>query len=233
MSLIGRSCIVTGAGRGIGRAATLRLTAAGARVLAASRTARELQETVLLSHKHSGVCIAQPTDVTQPDQVDRLVRRCETEFGGLDVLINNAGIAPLMPFDQMTDDLLDRLIAANIKSVHHACRSAWELLKTSRGTIINVSSLAADDPFAGFAAYGASKAWVNTFSKALAAEGKPHGIRVFAVAPGAVETIMLRTPFPDFPADQTLAPEAVAGVIEWLLDERCTCVSGEVLRVKR
>jgi NAD(P)-dependent dehydrogenase (short-subunit alcohol dehydrogenase family) len=233
MSLSGRACIVTGAGRGIGRATALRLTASGANVIATSRTARDLEEVVASTLSSPGRCVAQITDVTKPDQVERLIGRCQEEFGRLDALINNAGIAPSTPFEQMADKDFDHLLSVNICSVFYACRSTWKLLKSSHGTIINISSVAAQDPFPGFAAYGGTKAWVETFSRAIANEAKSAGIKVFVVAPGAVETQMLRGPFPDFPADKALQPDDVAGLIEWLLDHRCTHVSGEVLTIKR
>jgi len=233
MSLAEKACVVTGAGRGIGRATVLRLTAAGANVMAASRTARDLEGVVAASLSHPGRCIAHVTDVNHPEQIEKLITHCEAEFGRLDVLVNNAGVAPNFPFERMTAEQFDHLNRINVGSVFHACRAAWRLLKESRGTIINISSVAADDPFPGFAAYGASKAWVNTFSRAIAVEGKPLGIKVFAVAPGAVETQMLRTPFPDFPADKVLQPDDVAGLIEWLIDERCAHASGEIITIKR
>ena len=89
------------------------------------------------------------------------------------------------------------------------------------------------DPFPGFAVYGATKAWVNIFTHALAGEGKKAGIKVFGVGPGAVETQMLRKPFPDFPADQALQPDDIAGAVEWLLDERCVHMTGQTIYVRR
>jgi NAD(P)-dependent dehydrogenase (short-subunit alcohol dehydrogenase family) len=124
-------------------------------------------------------------------------------------------------------------VAVNIHSVFFGCRAAWPLLRRSRGTIINVSSMAAVDPFPGFAAYGASKAWVNTFTRGLADEGRAHGIKVFAVGPGAVETGLLRQRFPDFPAERTLQPDDVAGMVEWLLDERCQYATGQTIYVRK
>jgi len=233
MPLTGRACIVTGAGRGIGRAIALRLSAAGASVLAAARTALELEETVSESLTNPGPCQAQVADVTKLEDIEKLIARCLSEYGRLDALINNAGVAPLAPIEEMSDLMFEKLIEVNVKSVFRACRAAWPALKDTGGTIINISSLAADDPFPGFAAYGGTKAFVNTFTRALANEGRPHGIRVFAVAPGAVETKALRTPFPDFPADQVLQPDQVAAVVEVLLDERCRYASGEIIRVKR
>ena len=87
--------------------------------------------------------------------------------------------------------------------------------------------------FPGFSLYGATKAWLNSFTQSLAVEGKPFGVRVFGVGPGAVETQMLRGAFPDFPADQTLQPDDIAAAIEWLLDERAEHISGQTIYVKK
>ncbi len=233
MTLEGRVCVVTGAGRGIGRATVLRLTAAGANVLAAARTAGDLEETAALAAGRPGRCATMVADVTQPDQVREMVARCLAEFGRLDVLVNNAGLAPLASIENVTDAMLDDVLAVNVKAVLYACRAAWPALKESHGTIINISSLAAADPFPGFAVYGGTKAWVNVFSQALAGEGKPLGIRVFVLGPGAVETQMLRQAFPKLPENQTLQPDEVAAAIEWLLDDRCAPMTGQTFYVRR
>jgi NAD(P)-dependent dehydrogenase (short-subunit alcohol dehydrogenase family) len=232
MPLEGKGCIVTGAGRGIGRAVAGRLTAAGANVVAVARTQTDLDETVSQVAGNSGKCIGLVTDVTDSTQVRRLIDRARQELGRIDALINNAGLAPLSSVASMSDDLFNQVNSVNINAVFYTCRAAWQELTTSRGTIVNVSSLAAYDPFPGFAVYGASKAWVNLFTKAIAAEGKKAGIKAFAVAPGAVETQMLRSSFPNFPAAQTLDPDHVAGVIEMLLDQRAAYASGETIQVK-
>jgi meso-butanediol dehydrogenase/(S,S)-butanediol dehydrogenase/diacetyl reductase len=232
MSLAHKACIITGAGRGIGRAIAQRLTGAGANVLVAARSAVELEATVALCG-NGGRCVAQPTNMARPEDVDALIARCTEEFGGLDVLINNAGVAPLSTIEEMNDAMFTDLVAVNIHSVFFACRAAWPLLKQSKGTIVNISSLAAVDPFLGFAAYGATKAWVNTFTRGRADEGRPLGIKVFALGPGAVETQALRTPFPDFPAEQALQPDDVAAMVEWLLDERCQYASGQTIYIRK
>jgi NAD(P)-dependent dehydrogenase (short-subunit alcohol dehydrogenase family) len=230
MPLTGRNCIVTGAGRGIGRATALRLAESGANVVAAARTARDLEHTVAMSLSSRGRILAQVADVTHIDQVEQLVARCESEFGGLDALINNAGVAPLMATTEMSEMAFDRLLKLNVYSVFYTCKAAWNALVTARGTIVNISSLAADDPFLGFSAYGGTKGFVNSFTRGLADEGRPLGIRVFALALGAVDTPMLRAAFPDFPAEKALKPQEVAGMIELLLDPRCTYATGEIIR---
>ena len=232
MGLQSKSCIITGAGRGIGRAIAVRLAGAGANVLAVARTARELSETVKLCAA-GGRCVAHTADVSRADEVAGMVARCADEFGGLDALINNAGVAPLSSIEALSDAAFAELMAVNVHSVFFACRAAWPWLKRSRGTIVNISSMAAADPFLGFAAYGATKAWVNTFTRGLADEGRAVGVKVFALGPGAVETQLLRGRFPDFPAEKALRPDDVAGMVEWLLDERCQYAAGQTIYVRR
>lgn len=233
MALSEKAGIVTGAGRGIGRATALALTAVGANVVAASRTARELEETVALTLGNRGACVAQLADVTRAEDLAALVSRCQAEFGRLDVLVNNAAACISGGIEEMTCAQFDRMMHVNVYSVFAACRAAWPALKESRGTIINLSSLSAFDPFPGLAAYGGTKAWVNAFTLGLANEGKPFGIKVFSIAPGAVWTEMLRGSFPEFPEEQSLQPDEVAAAIVWLLDDRSRYASGDVIRVAR
>ncbi|MEP0844246.1 MAG: SDR family oxidoreductase [Phycisphaerae bacterium] len=197
----------------------------------AARTAGEVEETAGLCP--GGRCVPHSADVSRPGEVGQLVDRCLAEFGRLDVLVNNAGVAPWSKAAEMSDDEFARVMAVNVHAVFYTCRRAWPALLESRGTIINISSLAAHDPFPGLAVYGATKAWVNTFSRALAEEGRPHGVKVFALGPGAVETVMLRTGLPDFPPEKTMDPDHVAGVVEWLLDDRCRFATGQTIYIRR
>lgn len=232
--LKGKSAIVTGAGRGIGRAIARRLAAGGANIAVASRTLEELGETKALIERAGGHAVAIIADVTKTDDVERLVAETCSAFGSVDVLVNNAGIAPLATIEQMEPEVFDRLLSTNARSVYLCSRAVWPIMtKAGGGTIINISSVAAFDPFPGFAAYGAAKAFVNTFTKALAAEGKERGIRVYAVAPGAVETDMLRSAFPDFPSHQTLSPDEIAVLVEELLSPNCARTAGETITIQK
>jgi NAD(P)-dependent dehydrogenase (short-subunit alcohol dehydrogenase family) len=130
--------------------------------------------------------------------------------------------------------LFETLTAVNIEAVYYACRTVWPIMrKQARGIIINLSSIASVEAFDGFAAYGASKAWVNAWTRGLAEEGKALGIRVFAVAPGAVETKMLRDTFPDFPRGQALDPSEVAELVFWLTHPGCQYSSGQTVFIKK
>ncbi len=232
--LKGKSAIVTGAGRGIGRAIARRLASSGANVAIASRTHEQLSETKMLIDRAGGHALAVVADVTRLEDVERLVAETRLAFGGVNILVNNAGVAPLAMIEQMEPQVFDRLLATNARSVFLCCRAVWPILSaTGGGTIVNISSVAAYDPFPGFAAYGAAKAFVNTYTLALAAEGKDRGIRVFGVAPGAVETDMLRSAFPDFPSNQTLSPDDIAGLVEELLSPNCARTSGETITIQK
>jgi len=127
-------------------------------------------------------------------------------FGRIDVLVNNAGVAPLSPFGAITEESFEQLININVRSGFYLTQLAWNtMVKQGGGTIVNISSLSAVDPFVGFSTYGASKAWLDLLTHSLAQEGKDLNIRVCSVRPGAVETPLLRGLFPDFPAEQLAA----------------------------
>lgn len=224
--------VVTGGGRGIGRAVCRRFGAEGAQVVAASRTTDELDETRRLVESAGGRCHVQPTDLCEPGEVEALMETTAGRFGRLDVLVNCAGVAPQAKIEELDGSLFEVILAVNVNAIYRACRAAWTIMKTQQqGVIVNVSSVASIDPFPGFAAYGASKAWVNAWTRGLAQEGRPFGIRVFSVAPGAVETRMLRNVFPDYPADQTLQPEDVADCVWWVSQPGCRYATGQTVFV--
>ncbi len=228
-----RVAVITGASRGIGLATALRLARAGWTIVAAARQAADLAAAAEQVRAANGRCETLALDVSRPGEARRLIEEAVARTGRIDALVNNAGCAPLASIDKMSDADFDAVTALNMTAIFQTCRAAWPVLcRQGGGVIVNVSSLASVDPFPGFTVYGASKAWVNLFSRGLAAEGKPHGIQVFSVAPGAVETKLMRGLFPNFPADETLAPDDVAAVIETACDPRMARCSGETLFVR-
>jgi NAD(P)-dependent dehydrogenase (short-subunit alcohol dehydrogenase family) len=232
--LQGQAAIVTGAGRGIGRAIAHRLAAAGASVAIASRTKSEIDATRRSIEEAGGRALAISADVTQAGNVALLIEQSRRAFGHLDILVNNAGVAPLAEIEQMSPANFDAVLATNIRAVYLCCRAVWPIMSAGGGgAIINISSVAAYDPLPGFAAYGAAKAFVNAYTRALAAEGAAKNIRVYAVAPGAVETAMLRRAFPAFPKEQTLSPDEVAALVETLLLPAYRHVSGQTITIRK
>lgn len=234
MPLRGRTAIVTGAGRGIGRAIARRLAASGASVAVASRTAEQLHETQKCIERDGGRVLSVVADVAQESDVERLFAETKEVLGPAQILVNNAGIAPLAKIEEMEPSMFDAIVRTNIRSVYLCTRAAWEgMASRGEGAIVNIASVAAYDPFPGLAAYGAAKAFVTTYTRALAEEGRPHGIRVFGVAPGAVETVMLRGAFPDFPDDQVLQPDDVASLVELLLMPGARYSSGQTITIRK
>ncbi len=229
--------IVTGAGSGVGRATAVRLAAAGYAVVLVGRTPATLQATAgIIADDGRAVPTPRvvPADVGDPEAAADMVRIAAEHFGRVDALANVAGSAPLQPIPQITDDALEQCLAVNFKSVVYLTRAVWPVfVEQGGGVVVNVSSLASLDPFTGFNIYGAAKAGVNTFTKATADEGKRHGIRAYAITPGAIETGMLRALFSEklIPADQAASPDEVAALIETLMVNPGGHASGAVLPV--
>ncbi|MFQ5591841.1 MAG: SDR family NAD(P)-dependent oxidoreductase [Phycisphaerae bacterium] len=226
--------VVTGGGRGIGRAICVRFAADDAQVIAVSRSSDELKTTRGVIESSGGRCESYSADVCDVAQVDTLFESVAERFGRVDVLVNCAGAAWVGSMEELGAEEFDLLLGVNVRAVYHTCRAVWRVMRPlGRGVIINISSVASVDPFPGLGAYGAAKAWVNTWTKALADEGRSCGIAVFAVAPGAVDTAMLRGAFPDFPADQALEADEVANVVYALSRPDCRCATGQTVFVKR
>ena len=226
--------VVTGGGRGIGRAICERFAAEAFQVVATARSEAELKETQAIVERAGGQCHTHAGDICSADAVNELMSATLERFGRIDVLVNNAGVAPISTIEDLNPDLFETIRAVNIDAVYMTCRAVWPTMKKQkRGVIVNISSVASVDPFPGFTAYGASKAWVNVWTKALADEGRPLGIRVFAVAPGAVETGMLREAFPDFPADQALDPKDVASLVHATTLPACHYATGQTIFTRR
>lgn len=226
--------LVTGGGRGIGRAIALRLGAAGARVVVTSRTRGQLDETCQLIEGGGGDARAVVCDVSVEEEVAHLVEAARSAFGGVDILVNNVGVAPLGTIDQMTPEVFDQILRVNVRTVYLCSRAVWPIMVAGGGgKIVNIASVAAYDAFPGFGAYGAAKAFVVAYTKELAKEGAAVGIRLYGVAPGAVETEMLRGAFPDFPAAQALDPDEVAAMVETMLSPAHAHSSGQTVMLAR
>jgi 3-oxoacyl-[acyl-carrier protein] reductase len=165
-----------------------------------------------------------------------VVKQTLDRFGRIDAIVNNAGLAPLKPFDTMDNAEWHAVLDTNLSAAFYLCKLVWPVFRErGGGVVVNVSSLSARDPFEGFAAYGAAKAGLNIFSQALAREGSKIGVRVHVVAPGAVETEMFRGLFSEqqFGRDRTLDPAEVGRVIAGCICGDLACTSGEVLWIHK
>jgi len=222
--------IITGAGRGIGRAAALALAEAGYRLALAARTGDELAETARLAGRADS--LVRPTDVTREEQVDALVRSALDAFGRIDAVVHCAGVAPAVSVADMPPAQWRDVIDANLNSAFYLAHAVWPTFAAQRaGVIVNISSMAARDPFPGFAAYAAAKAGLHLLGLVLAREGAPIGVRAHTIAPGAVETAMLRKLMSaeQWGTDKTLDPADVARVIAQCVTGELRHASGEVI----
>jgi 3-oxoacyl-[acyl-carrier protein] reductase len=184
--------LVTGSSRGIGKAIALKFSSLGhSVVINCSRGGREMDETLremLLTNKD---VMAFEADVSDYGEVSAMFRRVEERFGGVDVLVNNAGISHVGLFGDMRPDEWDRILSVNVKSVFNCSHAACGyMLARKRGVIINISSVWGVSGASCEAVYSASKGAVSSFTKALGRELAPSGIRVNAVACGVVGTGM-------------------------------------------
>lgn len=211
MKLREQVALVTGAGRGIGRAVALAFAREGARVTLAARTRTQLDAVAAEVRESGGRALAVPADVTQESSVVELVARTLAEFGRIDILVTAAGAAAFGPVADSKLEEWELMMAVNLRGVYLTCRAALApMIRQRRGTIINVVSVAAKQPIPGCAAYAASKHGVLGFTRVLAEELRPHGVRVGALCPGAVNTPLWDS-IPN-PPDRTrmLTPEDVA-----------------------
>lgn len=188
-SLQGKVAIVTGAGRGLGRAMAGVLAEAGARVTVAARTATELDSFVSEQAEAGREAMACPTDITDAAAVDRMVDATVDQFGHVDILVNNSGIVATTPLLDQEPAEWDRVVATNLRGVYLATRAVGKhLVAQKSGKVVNIASNFALQGVANHAAYSSSKAAVIAFTKSMAIEWARDGIQVNAIAPGYFAT---------------------------------------------
>jgi NAD(P)-dependent dehydrogenase (short-subunit alcohol dehydrogenase family) len=191
-ALDGRVAVVTGAGTGIGHGVALVLAEHGADIVLAGRRPEPLEEAAREIEALGRRALAVPTDVTDLDQCRRLVDRTVAEFGHLDILVNNAGGSTTKPIEAWTPEEWHQVVDLNLGSVWFLSRLAAEpMVAQGKGAIVNISSGSSMFAFPIGAPYGASKAAVNNLTASFAAAWTPKGVRVNALAVGAVRTEML------------------------------------------
>ena len=233
--------IVTGSGRGIGRAIALELAAAGAKVVInyAGRSDKA-EETVELIRKAGGESLAVQADVSQAEDVDRLIQTTLDHFGKINILVNNAGITRDSLLLRMKEADWDAVLATNLKGVFLCTKAVSKgMLKQRSGVIVNISSVVGLSGNAGQANYAAAKAGVVGFSKSIAKEFAPRGIRVNVVAPGYIITDMTET-LPEgvqseilraIPLGRLGKPEDVAKMVRFLVSPEASYITGQTFSV--
>lgn len=187
-----KTALITGSSRGIGKAIALELAAHGYQVvLNGLKNIQALQETEELICQSGGTCFSIPGDVGNYHTCQAITSAALSRFGGIDILVNNAGISHIGLLQQMTPAEWNRLIQTNLTSLYNMCSLLLpSMIARQKGSIINISSVWGITGASCEVAYSASKGAVNAFTKALAKETAPSGIRVNAVACGAIDTEM-------------------------------------------
>jgi len=189
IDLSGRRALVTGANSGLGRAIALNLAAAGARVAVHALNDRTSAEAVVKQIQQAGAgAVAVYGDVSQPAQVEKIFADVDAAFGGLDILVNNAGMDGVRALCADSDPLhWQAVIAVDLHGPYYCTRQALKrMLPQQRGVIIQITSVHEFIPWAGYSAYTSAKAALSMFTKTVAQEVATQGVRVLAIAPGAI-----------------------------------------------
>lgn len=238
VALTGKVALVTGAGRGIGRAIAERLGEDGASVIVNYNASENLaQEAVSAIVARGGQALALQANISKLSEVRRLFQEAEDHLGKLDILINNAGIGYLRPTAEITEEEFDRQFALNTKGTFFALQEAARRMRDG-GRIVSLSTGATIAITPGFGAYAGSKAAVEQFSLALAKELGPRGITVNTVLPGIVDTGNLV--FPDEVIAQLIQQTPlgrlgqscdIADIVAFLVSDQARWMTGQTIRV--
>jgi 3-oxoacyl-[acyl-carrier protein] reductase len=213
-----QTALITGAGSGIGAAVARALAARGARCILAGRRPAPLAAVAAAVAAAGGTAEAMLADVRDAGQVQQLAQRASAATGRVDILVNAAGIFRLALLPETSIELFDQTLATNLRGAFLCCRAVWPLMQQAGGgQIVNISSVAGVEAYAGNAAYAASKFGLNGLTGVLALEGRPHNIRVLALCPAAADTGAWAGQAPEAVRHRMLAPEPLAEFVAWLL----------------
>lgn len=242
-SLAGKVAIVTGAGKGIGRAIALGLAQAGANVVVAARTAADIDEVAAKIEDTGSKALAIPADVRNVDQVTSMLNKTLASFGRVDILVNNAGGYFIAPVLDLSPQGWEAVIKENLHSVFVCCKVIGEpMVKQKAGSIISISSVTGFSPYPGAAHYAAAKAGIISLTRTLAVEWAPFNVRVNSIAPGFVETPSTTAFWQQNPKHRQAVlqkvplgrlgkPEDIVGAAIFLASEASAYVTGETIVV--
>ncbi len=241
LDLTGKSALVTGGTRGIGRAIVEALAGAGAKVAFTYRSSADAAEALKAEiEEGGGEALAFSSDAADFDAAQDAVKQVTGAFGSIDVLVNNAGVTRDNLLIRMSEDEWDAVIGTNLKSVFNLSKAAYRpMMKQRAGSIVNVSSVVGVMGNAGQANYAASKAGIIGFTKSLAKELGGRGVRANVVAPGYVATDMTDA-LPEaareamlgaVPLGRPAQPEDIAAAVAFLASDAAAYITGHVLHV--
>jgi NAD(P)-dependent dehydrogenase (short-subunit alcohol dehydrogenase family) len=229
-----QTIIVTGGSQGIGRAIALVCAREGARVVVAARSAGQLERVASEVASSGGTGMAVPTDVTREAQVAHLVSETIKVYGGVDGLVNSAGVAPLGPIRETSLEVWQHTLDVNVTGTFLCCRAVWgPMVERGGGSILNISSGAGKRAHAEWVAYCASKWAVMGLTESLALEGFPLGIRVNALCPGPTATPMRHDNFGNEDPSRLLTPEEVAEAALYFFQSKSRHVRNAALDVRK
>jgi NAD(P)-dependent dehydrogenase (short-subunit alcohol dehydrogenase family) len=220
ISLSGRTAIVTGGGSGIGRGIALALAREGARVVVCGRRQGPLEETLRALQGDGGEGLAVQADVSNAEDVARLVEMTVERYGGVDLLVNSAGVGGGGTIHDHDIQTWDRVMAINLRGPFLTARAALPLMRAQgRGHIVNISSESGLEYYTGNGAYGVSKHALNALGEFIQRENQAFGVRVDTICPGMVVSEMTQGA-PGLDESKCLTPQDIADGVVWLLTRR-------------
>lgn len=220
--------IITGASSGMGEAAAKHLAALGATVVLGARRTDKIEKLAKEIEQNGGKVLAIKADVTNLEEVKKLVAAAFEKFGHIDVILNNAGVMPLSPIDRLNVEEWSTMIDVNIKGVLNGIAAVLPYMKEQKfGQIINTSSVAGHKVFFGSAVYSATKYAVRALTEGLRTEVKPYNIRTTIVCPGAVKTELLehiseadiQQANKDYVGEVGISPDSFARVVAFAISQ--------------
>lgn len=244
MQLQGKVAVVTGGSLGIGAGIARRLAAEGAAVTLDYFSHRDAADAVAADiFRAGGKALVVQADVSQVADVQRLVAQAVSQFGRLDILINNAGVEQPTPFENVTEQQWDHQLAVDLKGVFFAVQAAWRqfVAQGGGGVIINVSSVHEELPMVGNSVYCAAKGGLRMLTRTLASEVARHNVRMVNIGPGAINTPINAATLDDpqkkaalineIPLRRVGTPDDIANAVVWLASDQASYITGTTLFV--
>jgi len=241
MELQDKVCVITGAARGVGKSTAIKFSKSGATLVIVDILQNDLKTVEELIHDLGGECLAITADLSKSADIEEAVRQTLVQYSQIDILVNNAGIVgPTKKVWEIEETDWDKIFAINLKSVFIFCKLIVpSMIEHRGGKIINLASIAGKEGNDNLAAYSASKAGVQCFSRVLAKEVAPYGIRVNSIAPALIKTDMAG----DMPKEQVEfllqkipmgrmgEPDEVAELILFLASDRSSFITGQCFNI--